>query len=186
MESGEPSFRRRRVVTLPAGRRVVTLATLVRQVACCEWSTRRGVTEAEAAAVWGALCDFIAGGLAGGTGVKLPGLGSFSEGPAFVMAPGMRTVCGGVPHVGAAIVPLNIFAVGARSGVRRAVAVQLIRLLLDALAGCVAGCAELSVDFGVGTVRERSGAARARSTSHLRCVSRLHELTARRVPTRSC
>jgi hypothetical protein len=78
--------------------RPVTLHELVHQVASCDWSHRQGVTHTAVAAVWGALCDVVAASIAAGTGVKLPGLGSFWPAPAFVVLRTLRTVRGGVPN----------------------------------------------------------------------------------------
>ena len=81
--------------------RPVTLHELVHQVASCDWSRRQGVPHEAVAAVWGALCDLVAASLAAGTGVKLPGLGSFWPAPAFVVLRELRTVRGGVPNISA-------------------------------------------------------------------------------------
>ena len=86
-----------------AGRRprAVTLHELVHSVACSDWCRRQGVPHGAVAAVWGALCDVVAASLAAGTGVKLPGLGSFWPAPAFVVLRQLRTVRGGTPNLGA-------------------------------------------------------------------------------------
>ena len=161
--------------------RPVTLHELVHSVACSDWCRRQGVPQAAVAAVWGALCDVIGASLAAGTGVKLPGLGSFWPAPAFVVLRQLRTVRGGTPNLGAPralrqtqrtrrialsnplcarcaatdapIVPLNFFSVARLAGVRRAWATPLLRLLLEALAGHVSGHSAMDVDFGVGRVR---------------------------------
>ena len=85
--------------------RPVTLHELVHSVACSDWSRRQGVPHAAVAAVWGALCDVIGASLAAGTGVKLPGLGSFWPAPAFVVLRQLRTVRGGTPNLGAPRAP---------------------------------------------------------------------------------
>jgi hypothetical protein len=173
--------------------RPVTLHELVHSVACSDWCRRQGVPHAAVAAVWGALCDCVAASLAAGTGVKLPGLGSFWPAPAFVVLRQLRVVRGGTPNLGARlrlyahtprterartladapIVPLNFFSVARLAGVRRAWATPVLRLLLDALAGHVSGHSAMDIDFGVGRVR-RLRSARV----HLRGVSAARALRA--------
>ena len=88
--------------------RAVTLHELVHSVACSDWCRRQGVPHAAVAAVWGALCDVIAASLSAGTGVKLPGLGSFWPAPAFVVLRQLRTVRGGTPNLGAPAAPRRL------------------------------------------------------------------------------
>jgi hypothetical protein len=154
MISGELSLRRP-----PSARRhVVTLSVLLEHVAGSPWCLRHNVRYEDAACAFAALCEFVGHRVASGVGVRLPSLGSFCVGPAFVVDPRVgRQARGGVPVTGAPVVPLCFHAVTALAALPPAFGTPLLRLLLDAVAGYCSAHADMFITFGFGALSSQNG-----------------------------
>jgi hypothetical protein len=152
--SGELSLRR-----LPSARRhIVTLSVLLEHVAGSPWCLRHNVRYEDAACTFAALCEFVANRVASGVGVRLPSLGSFTVGPAFVVDPRVgRQARGGVPVTSAPVVPLCFHAVTLLAALPPAFGTPLLRLLLDAVAGYCSAHADMYITFGFGALSSQNG-----------------------------